>query len=94
MSLRATKQRYVSIIQLHTKSKALTPDQGKQLEEMVHRCHTEPELAQVKLAVWNVLGNAPADNFARLLDEDPFEPGDPPALQEALIRARVNVRAV
>lgn len=96
MGIRAEKQRYVSIIQLHAKSKGFKPEEVARLVAMVRSCKTDEALAQVKTAIWDVLGDKPPDTATRLLVEDLFEraeePEDPPALREALARSQVNLK--
>ncbi len=105
--IRARKNNLIVALKAFVLGGKLTQQEGDKFEEMYRRCRTEAEQDQVSAAMhhamdgWKEAGNGGAaggvyGHLRRLkagidlYTED--DDDDPPALKEALARARVDVR--
>ena len=105
--IRARKQSLILVVKTHLAARKLDQAQADQFELMYRRCRTEREQDEVTLALHGVMdgwkyrgdGGMAGGVYAHLrrvaAGNDVYadeEDEDPPALAEALARARVDVR--
>lgn len=99
MGIRARKNHLITVLKAHLISKKLTLDQVGVFEAMYRRASSTDEQDAVTRAVhavidgWKGAGGGVYGHLRRLkAGLDLYDDEDPPALQEALIRAQVNLR--
>jgi hypothetical protein len=102
VGVRARKQSLVLVVRAHCLAGKLTQIEADTFELMYRRCRTELEQDQVSKALHDVMDGWKTDRGSRLahlrrikervLLPEEEEDEDPPALQAALARARVDVR--